>query len=182
MTISNLQDIAAIGSATMANGDFLTYDALANNKFSLVIPRLPNCQFFLQTFNLPEVAITQVPLPTRIVDYNCIGEKMKFSNISFTFLVDKYCRNWAEVYNWMKAITVEGSAVDQSTNAVLMINNEPTIRFYGSWPTSLTGFSFDATVDGVIYVKSTLEMNLDYFDYIGKFSTIDSEYGSQDNI
>ena len=141
--LSNLQDINAIGDAVMANGDFLTYDGLPNNRFSLIIPKLPNVQFFLQTFTLPDISITQVKIPTRYVDYNEIGEKVEFSPFNVTFMVDKYCRNWSSVYNWMKEITVSGSNVGNSTDCVLMIDGKETIRFYGAWPTSLSGFSFD---------------------------------------
>jgi hypothetical protein len=180
MTTVNVNDLnsnSLNGTASMQNGDFLTFDMLVKNKFALIIPKLPNVQFFLQTISLPSVNIHQVTLQTRIVDYNEIGEKMDFEPFNVTFLVDKYSRNWASVYNWMKQITVGGSSIGKSDDVVLMIDNKEFIRFYGAWPTSLSGYDLDTTIDGLQYVKATLTLNYDYFDLISAGNqTVDSQY------
>lgn len=160
----------------MQNGDFLTFDGLPNNRFSLVIPSLPNVQFFLQKFSMPDIRLNQVNVPTRFVDYNEIGEKLDYSPFEVTFLVDKYSRNWSSVFNWMKEITAGGSNVGRTTDVVLMIDNKEFIRFYGAWPTSLSSYDLDSTVETLTYVKSRLILNYDYLDYIGDFRTIDSSY------
>lgn len=176
MTQVNILDVKDVGSATMQNGDFLTFDGLANNKFSLSIPNLPNVQFFVQTFELPDVSIREVGLRTPIVDYNEIGEKLNFNPFILTFMVDKYLRNWVSVFNWMKAITSRGSNVGGTTDIVLFIDGKEAIRFYGAWPTSLSGLSLDSTVGELQYVKAKLALNYDYFEYIGEFKTEDSGY------
>jgi len=72
-TTVNLNDVKAVGNATMLNGEFLTFDGLANNKFSLIIPSIPDVTFFLQEFRLPAISVNQVTIPTRFVDYNGVG-------------------------------------------------------------------------------------------------------------
>lgn len=176
MTIINLSDSQSTGNAAMQNGDFLTFDGLVNNRFSLIIPELPNVQFFLQSFSMPNIVVRQVEVRTRIVDYNEIGEKLDFEPFSLTFLVDKYSRNWASVFNWMKEMSADGTTIGKSSDVVLMIDGKEFCRFIGSWPTSLSGYQLDSTVEGLVYVKATLTLNYDYMDYIGDFKTADSQY------
>jgi len=176
MVTMNLSDIKGTGSASMQNGDFLTFDGLPNNQYSMIIPSLPNVQFFLQKFSLPSVSVKSIDLYSRIVDYNEIGEKINYEPFTVTFLVDKYSRNWASVFNWMKSMTADGSNIGHTDDVDLLINNQPLCRFMGSWPMILSGFEFDTTVEGLVYIKSTLTMNYDYMDYTGTFQTVDSQY------
>lgn len=174
--IVNLSDTTAIGSATLKNGDFLTFDGLPNNRFSLIIPSLPHVEFFLQIYTLPDIRVNEVKVYSPFVDINGIGEKVIFEPFSVDFLVDKYSRNWSSVFNWMKEMTVNGSNVDKTDDIVLMIDGKEFMRFYGAWPTSLSGYNLDSTVDKLTYVKSTIVFNYDYFAYIGQFATTDSDY------
>lgn len=176
MTVVNITDTNITGSAAMQNGDFLTFDPLPVNRFSLIIPKLPHVQFFLQSFSMPAINVRSVSVPTRIVDYNEIGEKLDFKPFSCTFLVDKYSRNWVSVFNWMKEMTVNGSNVGVSDDIVLTVDGKEFIRFYGAWPTSLSAYELDSTIEQLVYVKSTIVLNYDYFDYIGEFKTADSAY------
>jgi len=176
MTIVNLDDIASIGSASMHSGDLLTFDPLVVNKFSLIIPNQENVTFFLQQFSLPSVDVAEVIVNTRHVDMNEIGEKMQFNPFTVNILVDKYCRNWSAIYNWMKQMTVDGSIVGKTEDIILMVDGKEFIRFYGCWPASLSGFNMDSTIESVQYLKATLTFNYDYFDLIGEFATGDSVY------
>lgn len=176
MAITNTSNITSVGTASQQNGDFLTFDGLSNNRFSIIIPSLPNVSFFIQKFSLPNVRVNQVELQTPIVDYNEIGEKLDFEPFVVTFMVDKYLRNYSEVFNWMKEMTVLGTNVGKTDDIVLKINNEDYIRFYGAWPTSLTGLDFDATTEEFKYIIAEVTLNYDYFDMIGRFATSDSSY------
>lgn len=176
MVTVNTTDVNVVGSGSMPNGEFLTFDALPVNRFSIIIPKLPNVQFFLQKFSMPSINVKSVSVPTPIVDYNEIGEKLDFEPFDCTFLVDKYSRNWVSVFNWMKEMTVNGSNVGLTDDIVLMMDGKEFIRFYGAWPTSLTGFDLDSTIEQLTYVKAVVTFNYDYFDYIGEFKTVDSSY------
>jgi hypothetical protein len=176
MTVVNLVDTKYVGEASMTNGEFLTFDGLANNKFSLIIPGLDDVSFFLQKLTLPTINVHQVNINTRVIDYNGIGEKLLFEPFIVTFMVDKYSRNWASIFNWMKSMTVNGSSVDKEADVVLMIDNKPFIRFYGAWPTSLSGYDLDSTVEKFQYVLANVSFNYDYLTYEGDFKTVDSDY------
>lgn len=176
MVTVNTTDIEVTGFGSMPNGDFLTFDPLPVNRFSLIIPKLPHVQFFLQKFSLPAISVRSVNVPTPIVDYDEIGEKLNFEPFNVTFLVDKYSRNWVSVFNWMKEMTVNGSNVGLTDDVVLMMDGKEFIRFYGAWPSTLSGYELDSTIEQLIYVKSIVSLNYDYFEYIGEFKTSDSSY------
>lgn len=176
MVTVNLTDTDIVGDAVMSSGDFLTFDGLPKNKFNLIIPSQPTVQFFLQSFAMPSVQVNEVKVATRVVDYNEIGEKMNFSPFTCTFLVDKYSRNWASVFNWMKEMTVDGSSVGRTDDIVLLLDGKEFIRFYGAYPLTLSGYDLDSTIQELTYVKGTVTFNYDYFSYIGTFATADSDY------
>jgi hypothetical protein len=76
----------------------------------------------------------------------------------------------------MKEMTVSGSNIGHTDDIVLMVDGKELLRFYGAWPTSLSGYSMDSTIEDVQYVKATVTFNYDYMSYIGQFATIDSSY------
>jgi|SRR3972149_5005819 len=174
--INNLTDTTVLGEATMKNGDFLTFDPLPSNKYSLFIPSLPNVQFFLQSFTLPSVSVKEVSVPTPLLDYRQIGEKMNFEPFSITFLVDKYTRNYTEVYHWMKGMTVNGTTVGKTEDIVLLVDGKEFIRFVNAWPSVLSGFELDSTLSDLVYVKSSISFVYDYFNIGNQFQTEDSSY------
>jgi len=107
---------------------------------------------------------------------NEIGEKLNFLPFTVNFLVDKYCRNWSAIYNWMKQMTVDGTIVGKTEDIILMIDGKEFIRFYGCWPTNLSGMNMDSTIERVQYLKASIVFNYDYFDLLGSFTTTDSAY------
>jgi len=150
----------------MPDGQPVSYDGLLNNRFNMVFDKLPNVSFFLQGFSLPSVMVDEVKIPTPIVDYNEIGEKMEFSPFTLNFLVDSQLRNWKEVFAWMKRMTVNGSNVGESGTATIFFNGEPVINFIGAWPTVLGGIDLDTTTEEAEYVYGSVTINYDYFDVI----------------
>jgi hypothetical protein len=164
-----------IGSATLPDGSPVVLDSLLTSNCRLSFPKLQGVQFWLQNVNLPQINVTEVKQPTRFVDPNQIGEKLKFTPFSVIFTVDKYMSNWSSIFNWMKAMTVDGSSVDLTDDVVLIINNTEILRFVGAWPTILGGLEFSATAPEATYVKSSLTINYDYIDLLQN-TTVDSSY------
>jgi hypothetical protein len=165
-----------IGNALMGDGTPTILDALLVQDCRMYFPRLPNTQFALQTITLPNITVNQVKQFTRYVDPNEIGEKVNYEPFTVSFIVDKYMKNWSEIFNWMKTMTANGTSVGTTDNPVLIIGNSPTLRFNGAWPTELGGLEFASTMPQAEYVKCNLTLNYDYVDYVGQYSTVDSSY------
>lgn len=171
-----LQPNTNVGSASSHDGSAVVLDALLASNCRLSFPKLPDVQFWLLGVELPTITVNEVKQVTRYVDPNQIGEKLNFIPFTVTFTVDKYMKNWSSIFNWMKAMTVQGSAVDHADNPVLIVNNSEVIKFVGSWPTALGGIHYTVTDPEAMYVTATLTLNYDYIDYIGQFANSDSTY------
>ena len=166
-----------IGTSEMKDGSpIVILDALLVQDCKIVFPKLPTVAFALQTIALPTIGINEVKQPTRYVDANEVGEKVKFEPFTLSFIVDKYMKNWSEIFNWMKRITANGSNVGEVDEPTLIVGNKPSLKFIGAWPTSLSGMSFDTTNPQAEYVICQLSLNYDYVDFVGTFTTSDSSY------
>lgn len=168
-----------LGIAIDANDSPLSFDALLENNCRLSFPKLPLVQFWMQDIKLPQIVINQVKQYTRYVDTNEIGEKIIYEPFTITFVVDKTLANYSSVFNWMKSITVQGSATGNSIakgtvdTPVLIVNNLPVLQFVDAWPSALGGLIF--TNESSEYVKCDLTINFDYMNLMQN-TTSDSSY------
>jgi hypothetical protein len=182
MTDITLTPNANKGTASY-NSNPLSIDALLANNCRLSFPHLPEVQFWLQDIKLPQISINKVQQLTRYVDTGEIGEKMNYDPFTVSFVVDKNLTNWSAIFNWMKSITVQGSAtgnnISSTTNKntadtpVLIINNLPFLAFVDSWPTALGGLDFSNASSE--YVTCSLTINYDYINLLTN-TTSDSSY------
>lgn len=167
-----------LGSAAMKDGSVLVLDGLLVQDCRLFFPKLPTVNFFLQKVVLPDIRVNEVKQRTRFVDPNEIGEKVNYEPFTVNFMVDKYMKNWNEIFDWMKKMTVQGSNVGMVDDAILIVGGKHTVKFVGSWPMALTRIEYDATLPQAEYVYCGLTINYDYIDYVGQFATVDSSYTS----
>ncbi len=164
-----------LGSAFMVDGSALSFDALLIQNAKMSFPLIPNVVFMLQDIVIPSIIVNQIKQPTRYVDPNQIGEKLKFNPFTISFIVDKAFKNWSSIFNWMKSMTVDGSSVDKADHPVLILNNQFALKFSNAWPTSLGEITFSTTDTGMTYLKCSASFNYDYIDLLTN-QTIDSEY------
>lgn len=176
MEKKTIQTKPNIGDAYTMDGSKTNLDALLVQDCRIFLPKLPHVQFWLKTMSLPEVRVNEVNQHTRYVDPNEIGEKVVFQPFSVTFIVDKYMQNWAEIFNWMKRMTANGSVVGEVDDIVLIIGGKDAIKFVGSWPMVLGGLTFDNSEPDAKYMTCSLVINYDYFDYVGQYKQTDSSY------
>lgn len=142
------------------------YDGLPNTNFRLSFKKAAIAVFFLQEFNLPPITVNEVKRPTPFVDTNEIGEKIIYTPFVITFLVDSKLKNFRQLYDWMKRMTVAGTAIDDNDTVTLMIDTAQTVRFVGCWPTSLSSLQFYTNPTGVQYMTATATINYDYLEFI----------------
>lgn len=154
------------GYITMADGSEVSYDALPNTNFRLLIPKLPWVTMFLQGFETPPINVDVVQRPTQYIDVQEIGEKIVYGDVQITFLVDKNLKNYKEIFAWMKRMTVAGTQVGESDNPILVINGKEIMRFVEAWPKALTNLNFITNANDVQYLTATATFNLDYFEFV----------------
>ena len=136
---------------------------LADVQFKFTIAALPNTSFFVQTCNLPGIALeAQTIGAPRIQNFSRYTGVVTYEALDVTFMIDEYLKNWQEIYGWM--IGPE----DKYTSAVLTIvssSMNPTleIHFKDIFPTSLSEIAFDSTTTDPVYQIATVAFN--YTEY-----------------
>ena len=78
-----------------------TFDYAQSNQFTVYIPIFPLIEWFVVSCNVPGVTMGQGVVPTPLVDYPIVGEKLTYDQFSMTFLVDEKLKNFMELHNWL---------------------------------------------------------------------------------
>ena len=173
--------------ATPTNKSFLHPTA-----FRLLIPRLPNVEFFCTSVTVPDISFSEAIFATNIgVNAYYPGDKITFMDLSVTYLIDEDMANYKEVYDWMRAITPANdpqtfknltgttststnaytgtnSDLEQNEDITLVINtnkNNPNryIRFYDSFPIALGGFQMNSESTDVAVLTGSVNFRFTYF-------------------
>ena len=155
--------------------------------FKFVIGRTPNVDFFCQRASIPEVEIGVRNIETPIKDYQVPGDKITYSDLRLTFLVNENLDNYYEIYKWLKGLSNPKEFEDfyeyinsvdekgrmtkfskQMSDARLLILNSnynviSSVNFYNIFPTSLTTLDFDSSATDINYF--TAEVNIKYTLY-----------------
>ena len=165
---------------------------LNNNNFRLLIDKVPTVEYYVQSVSIPSMVFLESMMPTRVgIDAYFPGDKVTFSNLSVTFLVDEDLENYKEMYDWMNAIvpvsdpsayesyvgttkTTTGLLSDvendlnQYSDITIVVNTNKNIpnkffRFHDAFPISLSGIELQsgAETDAVV---ATVEFRFTYYD------------------
>ena len=128
---------------------------LADVQFKFEIAALPETTFFIQTASLPGISLTpmEIGFPQREGFARGTGT-ISYEELSVTFLVDEYLKNWMEIYNWIIGDITYTSGV----LTVLSSSMNPTIEahFKQLFPTSLSELAFDSTTTDPTYHQATV--------------------------
>lgn len=155
-----------IGEIMMPDGGAVSYDALPNTGFRVLFPKAPMVNMFLQEITVPSIGVSEVRQNTPYVDINNVGEKIQYGDCICTFLIDKNLKNYREIFNWMRRMTVAGTTVGESDNPLIIINGKETIRLVEAWPMELSSLNFVTNATDVVYMTATVTFNLDYWEFV----------------
>lgn len=159
-------------------------------RFGMVFARLPNVTFWCQNVILPSVSVGYAMSPTPFVDQKLPGEKMEFSPLVTTMLVDEDLQNYREVFQWMsgysfpKSFTQYQSLGNQLKAAHQAVNKRPqysdiTIQVYNNnwqntliwkfvdaFPTSLGELNYSAADSPLTVMVVDVTFDYQYFDIV----------------
>lgn len=166
---SNITLDAVSSSTNLWNSnDGFNYNALDPTQFKISFSKIPHYSFFAQQVSIPSVNLPLAEYTSRMLKHQNIGEKLEFSNLNMTFILDTELKNYIEVLKWMKNLSVTGQIVsERESTAVLLINNAIEIQFVNIWPTSLGEVTFMSTPNVIEYVLCESVWNFDYFNIKG---------------
>jgi hypothetical protein len=153
---------------------------LSNNKFDFVLDRIPNFTFFVQSVNLPSLALQSTTVNTPFAQLSIPGNQLSFGQLTMSFMIDENMQSWYELYNWMfqlgnptslnkrgQLTGVPGSNTSITSDGTLFIktnSNNPNwkVNFYEMYPNDLGDITF-STTDSQEFVTSTVTFNYTYY-------------------
>jgi hypothetical protein len=150
--------------------------------FRVLIDRTkyPNLEFFAQSVQHPGANLNPVELPVRrITSVPLAGDKMTFTELSFTLLVDEDMKGYQEMYDWMVRIVNDGavSAGQRGTRkptyaditlSILSSHNNTTkkIRYLDCMPTNLGGIQFQSTAGDTTFLTFEASFRFSQFEIV----------------
>ena len=139
---------------------------LADVQFRFDVAALPKTSFFIQSVNLPGVALEGAVISTpQLQNFSRHTGIITYDPLNVTFLIDEYLKNWQEVFQWMIG---EENKYTSAVLTILSSSMNPTmeLHFKDIFPTSLSEVSFDSTTTDPTYQVATVNFN--YTEYIIK--------------
>jgi len=163
----------------MSRGKMMITNYLSPLEFQVTIQKLENVEFFIQKVSIPSISMAPVIVPTPFNNTYATPDKLTYSEMSLSFIIDEGMRNYLEVFNWMISISApqdfkqyRGLPEDKrdiySDMSIIMLNSNknPSIRFNfkNCFPISLSEVSLDTTQQDLQYPEATVSFQYDYFD------------------
>ena len=68
-------------------------------QFRFKMAKLPKVEFFVQTANIPGISLGTATAVTPLYDYPIPGDKITYSTLDISFLVDENLNNYKELHD-----------------------------------------------------------------------------------
>jgi hypothetical protein len=153
--------------------------------YKFVINKLPNLEYFVQSFNFPELTLNRTgDVQTPFNKIMIAGDHLTYSDFSLTFKIDENMYSYFELVDWMTglgfpesfdqyaalAAQSETSGYGTIVDADLLILNgtmNPIIKvtFNDVVPVSISGFNFDSKEGDVNYITATATFKYRQYTY-----------------
>jgi hypothetical protein len=157
---------------------------LADNGYHFEILNLPQFSLFSQTFELPGINLGVAVRPTPLKDIDEPGDKITFSDLTVTFLVDEQLENYKEIWKWIVYLgyprsteeyrnLIRGNSPytrksDMTMNVLTnKFNISNQVKFLDCWPYSLSGIQFNSANTEIEHPVATASFNYSVYYFEG---------------
>ena len=129
------------------------FDYASPIQFRFKMTKLPNVEFFIQSANIPAITLGETSIETPLKDIPIPGDKVSYSSLDVSFLVDENLNNYKEIHDW-----IIGLGFPQNHNQFKNLLGTSSDRFPGTTSsTAATGTSIaQPASEGGIYSDATL--------------------------
>jgi len=129
------------------------FDYASPIQFRFKMTKLPNVEFFVQSANIPGITLGETSMATPLKDIPIPGDKVTYSSLDVSFLVDENLNNYKEIHDW-----ITGLGFPQDYKQFQTLQGTSADRFSGTTSsTAATGTSIKKPLDeGGIYSDATL--------------------------
>ncbi len=73
-------------------------------QFRFKITKLPLVEFFIQSANIPGISLGSAQQTTPLYDIPIPGDKITYSALDLSFIVDENLNNYKEIHDWLLAL------------------------------------------------------------------------------
>lgn len=141
--------------------------------FKFVLKRAPNVMFFVQSAEIPGLALPNIDVSNPLIRAPFPGDHLLYDEFNISFKVDEDLNNFLELHNWIRAlgkinyyeydvlskksITSGESIRSDITLTLLTSNKNPNfeIVFKDAFPIRVSGFTLNTTDSDIDYVESS---------------------------
>ena len=129
------------------------FDYASPIQFRFKMTKLPNVEFFVQSANIPGITLGETSMATPLKDIPIPGDKVTYSSLDVSFLVDENLNNYKEIHDW-----ITGLGFPQDYKQFQTLQGTSADRFSGTTSSTVaTGTSIKKPLDeGGIYSDATL--------------------------
>lgn len=140
--------------------------------FRMVIDgqKYQNLLFAVQRVEIPDLTASAAPLslPQRNIGFS--PDKLVYSDLNVTFLINEDFNNYIEIHDWMYGAVTQPDSPDvdkyKDISLLLLSSHNNVIRefkFVSAFPVNLSAVSFDATSTEAEYLTATAVFHYSYF-------------------
>jgi len=155
--------------------------------FRFSVNRIAIFTHFVQTINIPDLALGNIGVVTPFVKLPIPGDQIQFSELSATFKVDEDMKAYTDIYDWMiglgypdnfnqyrtvapinapAADTTSKGNYSDATLTILSSAYNPIVEvvFYDIFPISLAGMTFDSKLTSVDHLEASVSFAYKRFE------------------
>lgn len=144
--------------------------------FLVTVERLPNVEFFTQRATIPSLSMAVVPQPNPLANIYSTPDRIEYSDLDLSFIVDEGMKNYREILAWMEGMgtpqtsdqyrSLKASKSGVTSDITLIIQNSsrnPSIKvtYTNCFPTSLSPVSLSVTETDIVYPECTATFRYD---------------------
>jgi hypothetical protein len=150
--------------------------------FSVSISRenYPNLEFFAQGIQHPGMNMNETEVAYKRVNIKQPGDKLTFTPLSVTAILDEDLTAYLEVVNWMERLVEQNNTtpsrradgpVDTVSDIRVSIltshnNVNKTIVYHNAFPTNLSTIQLESAATDVTYITYTVDFSYDYWEFV----------------
>jgi hypothetical protein len=147
-------------------------------EFRVAIKRLPAVEFFVQRTSIPSISVNPTEVPSPFNRTFQTPDKLQYSNLDLTFIIDENMENYLEIFNWINAIAfprnfneykqiADSEEGVQSDITIQILNSHKNLnleaKFINCFPISISDVVLDTTQPDVTYPEATATFQYDSF-------------------
>ena len=100
-------------------------DYASPTQFKFGIHQLPKVEYFVTQAELPDITLETTVQNTPFKDIPIPGEKLTYSNLTVTFLVDEYLENYISLHDWITGLGFPQNRTQFTTFRDITSNTPP---------------------------------------------------------